>query len=375
MQVFEETKGVAYFNIIIPILAMIHYRLLAGLIKKYGHDIRSLELLGAKDAAAIYHPQDSLQMIHDRYFGNPGPHGEGENLLTPEQEKHLRNDIEQFLQQYGHFSDSGNDCSSVPWRETPELIHRMIVHAGQGNPAGSMPTGFQDLKLPWPQRFWIGIIYRRASKLAVDREAISSLYTFGYGQFRTCFVRLGEMLQRQGIIEDKEDIYYLYWNELASLLSSKTATTRKDLVLKRKQDIERFRDAVLPEMIFGSAQPPLVTDAPANMRGIPTSLGTYTGPVRVIRGIDGFDRLMEGDVLVIPFSDVGWTPLFAKARAVIAESGGILSHSSIIAREYKIPAVVSVSNACSLDDGMLVTVNGYTGDIVVVEADPAGQQM
>jgi len=64
---------------------------------------------------------------------------------------------------------------------------------------------------------------------------------------------------------------------------------------------------------------------------------------------------------VIPYSDVGWTPLFARAGAVIAESGGILSHSSIIAREYNIPAVVSVKAAMNLPDGALVEVDGYKG--------------
>jgi len=69
--------------------------------------------------------------------------------------------------------------------------------------------------------------------------------------------------------------------------------------------------------------------------------------------------------LVVPYSDVGWTPLFTKAGAVVAESGGILSHSSIIAREYKIPAVVSVSQACQRLDGKQVTVNGYTGEVTI----------
>jgi len=78
-----------------------------------------------------------------------------------------------------------------------------------------------------------------------------------------------------------------------------------------------------------------------------------------------FSKVRPGDVLVIPFSDVGWTPLFTKAGAVIAESGGILSHSSIVAREYNIPAVVSVPNACTLQDGRIVSVDGYKGEVLV----------
>ena len=74
-------------------------------------------------------------------------------------------------------------------------------------------------------------------------------------------------------------------------------------------------------------------------------------------------------MIAIPFSDVGWTPLFARAGAVVAEAGGMLSHSSIVAREYRIPCVVSVAGALQLPDGATVTVDGYAGT-VVVEGDP-----
>jgi pyruvate,water dikinase len=87
--------------------------------------------------------------------------------------------------------------------------------------------------------------------------------------------------------------------------------------------------------------------------------------VRVVQGIQDFPKVRQGDVLVIPYADVGWTPLFARAGAVIAESGGMLSHSSIVAREYHIPAVVSVAHACQLADDTIVSVDGYLGTITV----------
>jgi pyruvate,water dikinase len=90
--------------------------------------------------------------------------------------------------------------------------------------------------------------------------------------------------------------------------------------------------------------------------------------VKVLQSTEDFGKLDSGDVLVIPYSDVGWTPLFAKAGAVVSESGGILSHSSIIAREYKIPAVVSVTGACRLADNTVVTVDGYSGKIILHES-------
>lgn len=181
---------------------------------------------------------------------------------------------------------------------------------------------------------------------------------------------LGNRLVEQNVLERSDDVFYLYWQELVDLVNQSEKTSQKTLVSQRKQDIESNRDAVLPDMIFGFDQPPLFDEKITSLRGIPTSLGTYTGPARILHRLVDFERLNPGDVLVIPFSDVGWTPLFARAGAVVAESGGILSHSSIVAREYRIPAVVSVFGACRIEDGAMITVNGYTGDVLF--AKPSG---
>jgi pyruvate,water dikinase len=139
----------------------------------------------------------------------------------------------------------------------------------------------------------------------------------------------------------------------------------RELVRQRKDEIDLMRDLVPPETIFGDEAPTLDPSPGVGLKGTPTSRGAYTGPARVLKGIQDMARVQPGDVLVIPYSDVGWTPLFAKAGAVVAESGGILSHSSIIAREYGIPAVVSVLGACQLADDTRVTVDGHSGKIMV----------
>jgi pyruvate,water dikinase len=139
----------------------------------------------------------------------------------------------------------------------------------------------------------------------------------------------------------------------------------KDLVVQRKEEMERCEHAILPDVIYGNTPPPVIDQSDAKLKGTPTSRGYYTGKTKVVRGINDFRKLDQGDVLVIPYSDVGWIPLFAKAGAVIAESGGMLSHSSIIAREYGIPAVVSVSGALQLNDDLMVSVDGYKGEVHV----------
>jgi len=358
-RIFIETQPVAYFNIMLPMLAMMHHRMLTGMLKKAGIDARTLELNGFSVVSEKNSPHNRMEQLHRQYFADKVE-------LTPEDQRRFDQDLELFLKEFGHYSDSGNDCSSVPWRETPDLIRQMIARPPMKKPE-TAPILFDDLNLPWYRRVYLKQFYKRSSRFAVHRETISSLYTFGYGQFRRCFIGLGNRLVEQNMLEKSDDVFYLYWQELVDLVGKSEKQSQKALVSQRKQAIEQNRDAVLPELIFGFDQPPLLSEKTTSLRGIPTSLGTYTGPARILNRLADFERLNPGDVLVIPFSDVGWTPLFAKAGAVVAESGGILSHSSIVAREYRIPAVVSVSGACRIADGAMITVNGYTGDVFLSE--------
>jgi pyruvate,water dikinase len=103
------------------------------------------------------------------------------------------------------------------------------------------------------------------------------------------------------------------------------------------------------------------------LAGVAASAGSYTGPARIIRGEDEFDRLQAGDVLVCPATSPVWSVLFASIGALVTNDGGLLSHQAIIAREYGIPAVVGTSNATTrLTDGQMVTVDGTTGTVRVI---------
>jgi pyruvate,water dikinase len=108
----------------------------------------------------------------------------------------------------------------------------------------------------------------------------------------------------------------------------------------------------------------------STLRGIAAAPGRYAGPARVIRSEAAFTRLRPGDVLVCPVTSPVWSILFPKVGALVTDTGGILSHPAIIAREYGVPAVVATGNATTLlHDGQLVTVDGTAG---LVEASPQG---
>ena len=120
-----------------------------------------------------------------------------------------------------------------------------------------------------------------------------------------------------------------------------------------------------PEIIYGDNEPILNIEASCEFSGVPASAGFYSGPACVVRSTDEFNKVKQGDVLVIPFSDVGWTPLFPKAGAVVSESGGMLSHCAIVAREYGIPSVVSALGIMRVKDGQTLTVDANAGIVYI----------
>ncbi|GAA5058980.1 pyruvate,water dikinase [Thermocatellispora tengchongensis] len=109
--------------------------------------------------------------------------------------------------------------------------------------------------------------------------------------------------------------------------------------------------------------------AAPTLTGTPGSHGVVTGPARIVRGPGDFGRVHPGDILVCPFTDPAWTPLLRIAAGVVTETGGVLSHAAIVAREHGIPAVLGIPNATSrLRDGGAITVNGTTGAVTAADA-------
>ncbi|MGA5761657.1 PEP/pyruvate-binding domain-containing protein [Nonomuraea bangladeshensis] len=114
-----------------------------------------------------------------------------------------------------------------------------------------------------------------------------------------------------------------------------------------------------------AAPPPWSTHhPPATLTGTPGSHGIATGAARIIRGPRDFARARPGDIIVCPFTDPAWTPLLRIAAGVVTETGGVLSHAAIVAREHGIPAVLGIPQATSrLHDDSTITIDGTTGTV------------
>lgn len=375
-QLYRIVQNAAYYNIVVPLLMYAYNGALRNQLKKYAIDFEQFDLTRDLTSLSVYAPDAKLGHLSKEF-----------SMLDPALQESIQNSdyesfqvlsgisafqaqVSQMIDQFGHLSDSGNDFSVPPWREDPDLILALITSYQTSESKKSEKLGFEDLPVRGLRRWFLELFYQRARKYRYYREWVSSVYTFGYGMFRNYYLALGDHFVRAGLLIDREDIFYLYEDEIRQIVAGELFKDEiVGKVTQRRLEMREYRDIELPEVIYGDQPPAFVSVTAETMHGTPTSRGIYTGPIRVVRGLQDFNKVREGDVIVIPYSDVGWTPLFSKAGAIIAESGGILSHSSIIAREYNIPAVVSVVNACNMVDNTKVTVDGFLGDIFIHETE------
>jgi pyruvate,water dikinase len=365
-------RKIAYFNIVTPLLAMVYDMVFRRQLARRSMQPEDFDLMHGVEELSEYDPNIHLAELHHAYKAlDEGIRTEIQDgdFVTVSQLPGLdqfKKSVEDFIAQFGHLSDSGNDLSSVPWRENKDLVLQLII-GFEDQADRSAKARWQDLRPSFPRGLAFGYAFRKARQFRLLREAVSSTYTYGYGLFRVYFLEIGRRLADRSLILTEEDVFYLYQDEALEALANGAAGSITEKVSERRSTIELTRDVILPETVYGDRPPPVETfEAGAEkLSGIPTSRGYYSGPVKVVTSLEEFDRLEKGDVLVIPFSDVAWTPLFAKAGAIVAESGGILSHSSIVAREYDLPAVVSVDGACRIPDGQWVTVDGIAGEVLL----------
>ncbi|NYT11274.1 MAG: hypothetical protein GKC03_01825 [Methanomassiliicoccales archaeon] len=370
-RLYEINREMAYLNVVTPLLANLYAQMFKVQLKKRNLNFEELDLTMGLEDLHLYDPSIRLRSMGSLYHELPPElrndiDKKGLSALKDNQScRILSDEITSFIEDFGHFSESGNDFSSVPWRENPEVVLNMVVQYGsaegrrEGKSLEELAAERPGLMLRWT--------YKRARQFMFQRDRISSLFTFGYGLFRPLFLELGTRLVTQGVLMEPHDVFYLTWEEILTIVRSKGIADPMSLVDERRSEIESLSNIELPGIIFGDDPPPVMEREIGKLKGTPTSGGYYEGPVRVIGSINEFSKAGRGDVLVIPFSDVAWTPLFSRAGAIVAESGGFLSHSSIVAREYGIPAVVSVPGAMELEDGTIVTVDGYNGLVRIHE--------
>jgi phosphohistidine swiveling domain-containing protein len=214
-----------------------------------------------------------------------------------------------------------------------------------------------------------------AQHLVPVREEQVAELTMPWPIMRHAVLRIGEALVAGGLIEAADDVFFLTRTEARGALADGRLELGVGIAQRRATREEQAR--LVPPLLIGHVNPILrrlfdsyarrvgaAPSASALVSGTPASPGRASGAVRVIHRPDEFDELQPGEVLVAPTTAPAWTPLFARAAAVVTDVGSAAAHASIIAREYGIPAVVGCGDATArLRDGLLVTVDGSTGNV------------
>ncbi|OPY71482.1 MAG: Phosphoenolpyruvate synthase [Syntrophorhabdus sp. PtaU1.Bin002] len=269
------------------------------------------------------------------------------------------------------------------WREDPSFV-MMIVQRFLGASASSYIFPDRRLRLEkhektvrrigdqlTPLRRWMFFrllnAYRKFSTL---RENMKYRLMEGYGELRNYFLDTGKALMEASVLREGDDIFFLKPHEIEGLISGRGPNgTIAGLIGERKQQYEMSKREQAPDLVFHdmSAGSFSVEDS---MHGIGCSPGVAKGCARVLRDISETKLLEPGEILVASHTDPGWTPLFLICKGLVTETGGFLSHGATVAREYGIPAVVSVPGVTEkIQTGDLVVVNGNNGVVTIMNKD------
>lgn len=294
-----------------------------------------------------------------------------------------------FLDRYGNRETVITLASQPTWRNAPNVplgvIKSMIAEEASVRDAGETigrsfePTTWQQVRDQilahsilgkGPLRPLFEQVLEGARRFPQLREDTRFYLTLGLPVVHAVFQELGRRLSAVGATEQPDDVLHLKLDELESLGQSwppnAEALSRIQILVARRKAKRAEADEL--GWLDDAMPSPLANDAGAILAGLPGSAGIAEGPVRMIRNASQFGELRPGDVLVAPYTSPAWTPLFRRAAAVVVDTGGPLSHAAIVAREYRLPAVLgTVHGTRRLRDGQRVRVDGARGLVFLIQ--------
>ncbi|MDQ7826045.1 MAG: PEP/pyruvate-binding domain-containing protein [Candidatus Eremiobacteraeota bacterium] len=292
---------------------------------------------------------------------------------------------DEMMLRHGHHTRGEVELYNPRWSEEPDYVLHLLrgyleTMTAPSSPGGEKNDGREALlaqcrgKLRNPLLCGLFLfLLQNARKGVCVRENAKSEAVRLLAVLRKTVLELGERARELAYLQKRDDIFFLEKGELRPLFESSGSLTAGELVASRRAEYERNRQVVLPPVLAGersqwSRAVRRERGPQRELRGISVSAGTATGPARVILLHDLEERVMPGEILVAPFTDPGWTPYFVTAAALVTDLGGVLSHGSIVAREYGIPAVVNVGSATKvIRTGQVITVDGNRGIVTIAE--------
>jgi len=301
--------------------------------------------------------------------------------------REARDAIRAWLDTYGMRCVGEIDITRPRWSERPTILLKMLLsdieHFEPGEGARRFEQGRREARekerellarvrdLPDGER-----------KAAETKGIIDRVRTFiGYREYpkygmvsryflyKWALLAEAERLVRAGVLREKEDIYFLAFQELHDVV--RTNRVDDELIRRRKDEFESYQALTPPRVLTSDGEAIAGAyrrdDLPAGaLAGLPVSAGSVEGRARVILDI-AQAAIEPGDILVTAHTDPSWSPLFVAIAGLVTEVGGLMTHGAVIAREYGLPAVVGVEHATQLiDDGQRIRVNGTDGYVEIL---------
>jgi pyruvate,water dikinase len=298
--------------------------------------------------------------------------------------------IARFMEKYGMRGTGEIDFGQPRWREDPmPIMHTLqsylnideasapdalFVKGEQAaaNAIEKLAAKARKQNGGWLKEKMARGAARRVRLLMGARESPKFFAIRTMGIARKALLEAGEEFAQAGTIERADDLVFLKLDELETLAKNETRDW-KALIAERRATYEReLRRRQVPRILVSDGRAfyeglGAETDTGNVITGSPVSPGVAEGNVHIIFDPSGA-QLVPGEILVCPGTDPAWTPLFMAAGGLITEVGGMMTHGSVVAREYGIPAVVGVHQATSrLKNGQRIRIDGTSGKIILLE--------
>lgn len=301
-----------------------------------------------------------------------------QHIRTDPAARPILRQLDEFLRAYGHRETGSIALVRDPsWADSPETVVGIIKvlleapHDGD-HPSTASSDALSDLLAqPRVQRLGLGKVLNKLVTSAragfATREDTHFAITRLMPPVRHSLIEIGRRLASHGWLANPDDVWFLTWPEVEALpdpAKRRVDATVASMAARRAAAYAERASAPLiaPATLYGRRSRGRSDDVGVLVSGTGGGGGTASGPARVIRHPDEFGCLQSGEVLVCPATNPSWTPLFARAAAIVVDHGGIASHAAIVAREYGIPAVMGCGSATDiLRTGQPVTVDGDRG--------------
>ncbi|MEM8639926.1 MAG: glycerol-3-phosphate acyltransferase [Cyanobacteria bacterium P01_G01_bin.54] len=285
----------------------------------------------------------------------------------------------QWLSVYGYLSEVTTDIAVPRWLDDPrpmrELFSQCIFSEGR---RAELRRNL-DHAAPTPP----SLVARWLQPRLQLKGRVAEIYNRLLAQLRWTFCHIESRWQATQYLTTSGDIFFLQWPEIRDRLETsdpdapqpwpaETITTLQAQIIHRhEQYTAHCQLDYVPPVVYGQPQPDTLPLPPlanaTRLQGIAVSAGAIEGEVQLLKSMQTIPPLDANTILVVPYTDAGWSPLLAQVGGIIAEAGGRLSHGAIVAREYGIPAVFDVPGALhQLQTGQRVRLDGDRGTVEIL---------